>query len=92
MTKSQQKVEATKAEVNRLWRLACLHDGIGTTSQFVVFSDDNPLAIEYNAATVAYQAAVKAEKANKARRDRHAAMTSMGLKRVKGALGGVYYE
>lgn len=29
---------------------------------------------------------------NAARRERHAAMTSMGLKRVKGALGGTYYE
>jgi hypothetical protein len=29
---------------------------------------------------------------NKARRDRHAAYTSCGLKRVKGNLGGTYYE
>ena len=29
---------------------------------------------------------------NKARRDKHAVLTSLGLKRVKGALGGTYYE
>ena len=29
---------------------------------------------------------------NAKRRERHAALTSLGLKRVKGALGGVYYE
>jgi hypothetical protein len=29
---------------------------------------------------------------NRNRRTRHAVMTSLGLKRVKGALGGVYYE
>ena len=29
---------------------------------------------------------------NANRRERHAALTSLGLKRVKGALGGVYYE
>jgi len=29
---------------------------------------------------------------NLARRVRHEAMTSIGLKRVKGALGGTYYE
>jgi hypothetical protein len=29
---------------------------------------------------------------NAARRAKHEAMTSLGLKRVKGALGGTYYE
>ena len=29
---------------------------------------------------------------NEDRRARHEAMTSLGLKRVRGALGGVYYE
>ena len=29
---------------------------------------------------------------NAARRDRHAAYTSLGMSRVRGALGGVYYE
>ena len=29
---------------------------------------------------------------NAARREKHDALTSLGLKRVKGALGGTYYE
>lgn len=29
---------------------------------------------------------------NAARRERHAVLTSLGLKRVKGNLGGTYYE
>ena len=29
---------------------------------------------------------------NFARKEKHAILTSMGLKRVRGALGGVYYE
>lgn len=29
---------------------------------------------------------------NRVRRERHAILTDMGMKRVRGALGGVYYE
>ena len=40
--------------------------------------------------------AIRAEKArrrtNKNRRDRHAVLTSLGLVRVRGSLGGTYYE
>jgi len=32
------------------------------------------------------------EKRNADRRERHQAMTDLGLKRVRGALGGTYYE
>jgi hypothetical protein len=32
------------------------------------------------------------QKRNAYARDRHAAYTSAGLKRVRGALGGIYYE
>jgi hypothetical protein len=35
---------------------------------------------------------VKAQRRNKARRDRDQAMRDLGLKRVRGALGGVYWE
>ena len=34
----------------------------------------------------------KRDRANKTRRERHELLTSLGLKRVKGALGGTYYE
>lgn len=35
---------------------------------------------------------IKRAKANRLRRERHAMLTGLGLKCVKGALGGVYYE
>lgn len=34
----------------------------------------------------------KKDRKNKARRERHEALLDLGLKRVKGALGSVYYE
>lgn len=34
----------------------------------------------------------QADERNKARRERHATLTSLGLVRVRGALGGIYYE
>ena len=34
----------------------------------------------------------KKDRKNKARRERHQAMLDLGLKRVRGSLGGVYYE
>lgn len=39
----------------------------------------------------AHEALIRRER-NVARREKHAAYTSCGLKRVKGALGGTYYE
>lgn len=92
MTKSQAKVAAARTEVKRLWSLMCEHDKINPTSLFVVMDPANPLTAEYNAAALALQVAIKNEIKNQARRDKHAAYTSCGLKRVKGALGGVYYE
>jgi len=41
--------------------------------------------------TEAYQRHLANER-NRNKRERHAALTGLGLKRVKGALGGVYYE
>ena len=32
------------------------------------------------------------DRRNRVRRERREALTSLGLKRVKGAMGGVYYE
>jgi hypothetical protein len=92
MTPSQKKVEAAKAEVKRLWTLMCELEGIPPTAQFVAFSFDNPHNAAYNAAFHILQEAIKAEKKNSARRARHSAYTDLGLKRVKGALGGTYYE
>jgi hypothetical protein len=35
---------------------------------------------------------IRRERANRVRRERHQAMRDLGLVRVRGALGGVYYE
>lgn len=92
ISKSERKVIEAKAEVMRIWDLMCDHEGVARGSRFMSFSSDNPYHGEYNKAFTVLQAAVKAEKRNRARRERHEILTSMGLKRVKGALGGVYYE
>lgn len=92
MTKSQKKLMEAKAEVSRLWKLKCEADGVSPDSQFVVFTPANPYDAEYNAAVIRYQERLVAERKNAARRAKHAAYTSCGLVRVKGALGGVYYE
>ena len=42
--------------------------------------------------TKSQRRALKAERKNEARRGRHDAYVSCGLKRVRGAQGGVYYE
>jgi len=51
-----------------------------------------PNSPEYLEVSAALRDAERREKQNKARRERHEALTSLGLKRVRGALGGVYYE
>lgn len=33
---------------SRLWRLACLYDGVNPDASFVVFSDENPFAAAYD--------------------------------------------
>jgi hypothetical protein len=38
------------------------------------------------------KARAKTQRKNRLARERHEAYTSAGLKRVRGALGGVYYE
>jgi uncharacterized Zn finger protein len=48
--------------------------------------------LEYNEAVAAFQKIRKQIKKNEVRRLRHAILTEMGLKRVKGNLGNVYYE
>ena len=92
MTKSQKAVQAAEAEVKRLWSRMCLADNIPSSAPFIVFSETNPIKAEYNLAVVKMFAARKRERANAARRAKHAAYTSCGMTRVKGALGGVYYE
>jgi len=91
ITKSQRNLIAAKAECDRLWRLCCIADGIGTDSKFIVFSDENPYTVEYNEAAAKFLQARKREAANQARRARHEAYTSCGLKAVR-VNGKTFYE
>lgn len=91
-TKEAQKLNALKLNIQDSWRVACNHDGIAPDSKFVVFSTDNPAAIRHNQLMIEFFNLRNRIKRNETRRARHDAMTSMGLKRVKGSLGGVYYE
>lgn len=88
-------LEQLRREVKAAWLGACKADGISEDTKFAVFSNTTEAAA-YNELMGLYLQAVRVEKKriakNAARRGRHAAMTSLGLKRVKGALGGVYYE
>ena len=84
-----------KRDAQAAWIKACEADGIELSAKFVVLSN-TASAAAYNELMGLYLKAVrnfsKQLARNKARRARHAAHTSLGLKRVKGALGGTYYE
>jgi hypothetical protein len=73
-TKSQVKLLQAKAELNRVWFLMCQHDAIDPHSKFVSFSKDNPFQAEYAGVflvyAMAYTKALKAERKNRARRER----------------------
>jgi hypothetical protein len=86
------ELNAAKAQVKSLWIRACICDGIEPDSKFVVFSPDNPVARDHAQAMSSYFALVGKIKRNQARRERHAAYKELGLNRVRGAQGGVYYE
>lgn len=85
-------LNAAKKVIRELWVRACLSENIDPASTFVVFSNDNEIAAEHNVAMIAFGKLVRRIKVNIARRERHAAMKDLGLNRVKGNLGGVYYE
>jgi len=48
-----------KAELKRLWVLACEYDGIDQDESFVCFTDDNPHLIRYNKLMSMYLAGKK---------------------------------
>lgn len=81
-----------KAEVRSAWAAACVEANVPTDTKFVVFSNASDLAKRHNELMDEYFKLLNRIKKNVARRERHAAYTDLGLKRVKGALGGVYYE
>lgn len=84
-----------KRDVQAAWISACEADGIDPLSKFVVFTNTTEAAAYNELMGLFLKARQKFHNQvnrNRARRDKHAAHTSCGLKRVKGVLGGVYYE
>jgi hypothetical protein len=83
------KEEAAKNEMNRLWRLGCMHDNIGTANKFVVWSPANPFSTEYSAAVKLFLRLKRARMERAARKD---VLDSLWMKEVRGSLGGRYIE
>ncbi len=90
--KEANQLNAAKAAVTASWEATCRASGIDPTSKFVVFDQASPEAVEHNRLMKEYLALRNRIAHNVARRERHAAYKSLGMNRVKGALGGVYYE
>ena len=84
-----------KRDAQAAWLAACKADGIEPSSKFVVFTNTTEAAAYNELMGMFLRARQKFHNQvnrNRARRDRHAAHTDLGLKRVRGAQGGVYYE
>jgi hypothetical protein len=84
-----------KRDVQSAWLAACEADRIDPMSKFVVFTNTTEAAA-YNELMGLFLKAVRAYKAqikrNQDRRERTSMLKDLGVKRVKGALGGTYYE
>jgi hypothetical protein len=83
------RLDAARANVRKLWIQMCEHDRVPTDSRFVVFTDLNPFFAEYQIAVRTWQQLRKAQETRKARKE---AIASLGMKEVRGALGGRYIE
>jgi len=77
------ELNTLKAAVKASWQAACNREGIPTDSKFVVFSKDNQEAVSHNDLMQEFFKARKRILRNETRRERHAAMTSLGLTRVR---------
>jgi hypothetical protein len=84
-----------KRDVQAAWIKACEADSIDIASKFVVFSNTVEAA-NYNELMGMYLRAIQKYRnqidRNRARRERTSMLQDLGIKRVKGALGGTYYE
>lgn len=91
-TKEINQLNAAKVAIKDAWDHACQFDGVPFDSSFVVFSPNNIAAILHNDLLLAFMKLRNRIAHNVNRRERHATLVSLGLKRVKGNLGGTYYE
>jgi hypothetical protein len=93
MTKKEaNQLNEMKAAVKAQWAKACEAADVPADSKFVVFDPTNLAAIEHNRLMSEFLKLRNRIARNISRRARHAAMKDLGLNRVRGAQGGVYYE
>jgi hypothetical protein len=90
--KEANQLNEMKAKVKAQWAKACEVAGVPADSKFVVFDPTNLEAIEHNRLMSEFLKLRNRIARNSSRRARHAAMKDLGLNRVRGAQGGVYYE
>jgi hypothetical protein len=83
------KIMLLRTQLNQLWLAALQHDGIEPGAKFVVLSKDNPFMPEYRKLMKEF---LRLKKARQIRANRKAAIESLGMKEVRGALGGRYIE
>lgn len=83
------KIMLLKTQLDQLWLQALQHDDIEPGAKFVVFSKDNPFMPGYWKLTAEYRRLLQARQQRAYRRD---AIASLGMKEVRGALGGRYIE
>ena len=83
------KLMLLRTQLEQLWLQALQHDGIEAGAKFVVFTEGNPFMRQYNALMPEFLRLKKARAQRAARRD---AIESLGMKEVRGALGGRYIE
>jgi hypothetical protein len=86
------QIAAAKLALRTQWEKACDFEQIPHDSTFIIFSVSNTETDKYNKMALELDKMRQRIVRNVTRRERHEAMTSLGLKRVKGALGGTYYE
>lgn len=75
--------QGTRYQINKDGSVWIIHGAIGS----LYTSNPEPEAFAHVVRTEAAR-----QRRNRNRRERHQAMTDLGLKRVRGNLGGVYYE
>lgn len=90
--KEAKQLNESKAAVKAAWNAACEADGVDPASKFVVWTNGSALARIHNELMGAHFKLVNRIKRNIAARDRTDAIKSLGMRRVKGALGGTYIE
>lgn len=95
-TKERNNLMDAKAEALRFWNLMCEHDGVDPSSKFVVFSSSNPFTAQHGEAVTAFMKLRNQINRKVAARERRAAIrdayASAGMVKVRGNLGGTYYE